>query len=412
MAEADVQLTIKRVERLRDPGRYSDGQGLYLQVVNALNRSWVFRYERAGRERFMGLGPVHTLNLAEARAKARKARQLLLEGIDPLDARADELRARVEAAQKRLTFREAAQAYNDAHERKWGNAKHRAQFLSSLKTYAFPVLGNMPVAEIDTPAVLRAIEPQWLTKTETLSRVRGRIEAVLDWAKVRGYRTGDNPATWKTIGKALPARSDIAKVEPHPALPYLELPAFMAALRQRDGVAARALEFLILTAARTGEVTGALWSEVDLDAKVWTVPAGRMKGGREHRVPLSGSAGALLLALYREDGNPHVFIGSAAGSGLSSQGMTQVLKRMNRTDISVHGFRSSFRDWAAEQTNFPREVPELALAHAVGDKTERAYQRGDLLKKRVALAEAWARYATSPPVARAGNVTPIRERVS
>jgi integrase len=404
-----VKLTVKRVERLRQPGRYGDGQGLYLQVTNADNRSWVFRYERRGVERAMGLGPAHTLSLHEARERARKARLLLLDGVDPLAARGDERRKRAEAAQKRLTFREAAQAYNDAHERKWTNAKHRAQFLSSLKAYAFPVLGNMPVAEIDTPAVLRAIEPHWLTKTETLSRVRGRIEAVLDWAKVRGYRTGDNPATWKTIGKALPARSEVAKVEHHPALPYLELPAFMAELRKREGVAASALEFLILTAARTGEVTGARWSEVDLDAKVWTVPAGRMKGGREHRVPLSGSADALLRALYREDANEHVFIGAQPGSGLSSQSMTQVLKRMGRTDVSVHGFRSSFRDWCGEQTNFPREVAEMALAHAVGDKTERAYQRGDLLKKRYALAEAWARYATSPPTERSGKVVPMRK---
>jgi integrase len=407
MAEADVKLTVKRVERLREPGRYADGGNLYLQVTNESNRSWVFRYERGGRERAMGLGPAHTLTLHEARERARKARQLLLDGIDPLAARGDERRMRAQAAQKRLTFREAAQAYNDAHERKWGNAKHRAQFLSTLKTYAFPVLANMPVSEIDTPAVLRALEPHWHTKTETLSRVRGRMEAVLDWATVRGYRSGDNPATWKTIGKALPARSEIAKVEHHPALPYLDLPAFMAELRKREGVAARALEFLILTAARTGEVTGARWSEVDLGENTWTVPAGRMKGGREHRVPLSGAAGALLRALHTEDGNPHVFIGSQPGSGLSSAGMTQVLRRMGRTDVSVHGFRSSFRDWAAETTNFPREVAELALAHAVGDKTERAYQRGDLLKKRYALAEAWARYATSPPTERSGKVVPM-----
>jgi integrase len=405
----NVKLTVKRVERLREPGRYADGGNLYLQVTNADNRSWVFRYERRGVERAMGLGPAHTLSLHEARERARQARLLLLDGVDPLAARVDERRKRAEAAQKRLTFREAAQAYNDAHERKWSNAKHRAQFLSSLKTYAFPVLANMPVAEIDTPAVLRAIEPHWLTKTETLSRVRGRIEAVLDWATVRGYRSGDNPATWKTIGKALPARSEIAKVEHHPALPYRELPAFMAELRKRDGVAARALEFLILTAARTGEVTGARWSEVDLDAKVWTVPAGRMKGGREHRVALSGAATALLRALYSEDGNEHVFIGSQPGSGLSSQGMPQVLHRMGRADVSVHGMRSTFRDWCGEQTNFPREVAELALAHTIGDKTERAYQRGDLLKKRYALAEAWARYATSLPTERSGKVVPMHK---
>jgi integrase len=410
MAEADVRLTVKRVERLKgSPGRYSDGQGLYLQVVNANNRSWVFRYERAGRERFMGLGPVHTLNLAEAREKARKARQLLLEGIDPLDARTDELRARAEAVKTRLTFQAAAQAYNDAHERKWGNPKHRAQFLSSLRTYAFPILGDMPVAAIDTPAVLRAIEPHWHSKTETMARVRGRIESVLDWATVRGYRSGDNPARWRGhLSEVLPARNEIAKVEHHPALDYRELPGFMSELRKREGMAARALELTILCAARTGEVIGALRSEIDLVEKVWTIPAGRMKGGREHRVPLSKAAFELLWALPTEDGNPFVFIGSQPRSGLSSQGMTQVLRRMGRTDVSVHGFRSSFRVWCAEQTNFPRELAELALAHNVGDKTERAYQRGDLLKKRFALAEAWGKYCTSSPVAQPGSkVVPL-----
>jgi integrase len=411
MAEADVRLTVKRVGRLKDPGRYSDGQGLYLQIVNASNRSWVFRYERAGRERFMGLGPVHTLDLQEARAKARKARQLLLEGIDPIDARTDERRARVEAAKKRLTFREAAQAYNDAHERKWGNARHRAQFLSSLRAYAFPVLGDMAVAAIDTPAVLRAIEPHWPSKTETMARVRGRIESVLDWAGVRGYRSGDNPARWRGhLSEVLPARNEIAKVEHHPALDYRELPQFMSELRKREGMAARALEFLILCAARTGETTGALWPEIRLTDKVWTIPADRMKGGREHRVPLSKPAIGLLRALPTEEGNAFVFIGSQPGSGLSSQGMTQVLRRMGRTDISVHGFRSTFRDWCAEQTNFPREIAELALAHNVAGKTERAYQRSDVLKKRLALTEMWGRYATSSPAT--GVVVPMRKGVS
>jgi integrase len=414
MAEADVRLTIKRVERLRDPGRYSDGRGLYLQVLNTNNRSWVFRYERAGRERFMGLGPVHTLNLHEAREKARKARQLLLEGVDPIDARTDERRARAAAAKKRLTFREAAQAYNDAHERKWGNPKHRAQFLATLKTFAFPVLGDMAVSEIDTPAVLRAIEPHWLSKTETMARVRGRIESVLDWATVRGYRSGDNPARWKGhLGEVLPARSEIAKPVHHPALNYRALPGFVSELRQREGIAARALEFTILTAARTGEVIGALWSEIGFTDKVWTIPAGRMKGGREHRVPLSKPALELLRKLPTEDGNGFVFVGSQPGSGLSSQGMAQVLHRMGRTDISVHGFRSTFRDWAAEQTNFPREIAELALAHNIAGATERAYQRSDVLKKRLALAEAWGRYATSTPAAPHGpKVVPIRKDMS
>jgi integrase len=411
MAEMDMGLTVKKVERLRKPGRYADGGNLYLQIINPANRSWVFRYERGGRERAMGLGPAHTLTLAEAREKARAQRKLLLDGVDPLDHRKAQHAALAAARAKTLTFAEATQRYFDQHERKWGNRKHRAQFMATLQTYAFPALGNLPVAEIDTPAVLRAIEPHWLTKTETMSRVRGRIESVLDWCTVRDYRGGDNPARWKGhLAEVLPARSQVARIEHHPALDYRELPAFMAELRERGGVAPRALEFTILTAARTGEVTGARWGEIDLDAKAWVIPPGRMKGGREHRVPLSAAAAALLRALPTETDNPFVFVGARPGSGLSSPAMAQVLLRMRRTDISVHGFRSTFRDWCAEQTNFSREVAEMALAHRVADKTERAYQRGDLLKKRFALAEAWSRYCAAPPTADGVVVVPLARR--
>jgi integrase len=291
---------------------------------------------------------------------------------------------------------------------------HREQWLSSVKTYAYPVLADLPVSEIDTPLVLKCIEPHWQTKAETLMRVRGRIEAVLDWCTVRGYRSGDNPARWKGhLAEVLPKRSLVAKVEHHPALPYRELPAFLVKLRQREGIAARALEFTILTAARTGEALGAQWSEFDLAHRMWTVPAGRMKAGAEHRVALSERAIALLRELPTEANkanNDFVFIGPRPGNGLSSTVMTQLLKRMGRTDISVHGFRSTFRDWAAEQTNFPREVCELALAHKVGDKVERAYQRGDLLRKRFLLAEAWSKYCSSPPVEAKGKVLTMRGR--
>jgi integrase len=404
-------LTQRKIERAK-AGRYSDGHGLYLIVHNANNKSFAFRWERDGRERWMGLGAVHTINLKQARAKAREARLLLLEGVDPLDHRR-EAHAKLKAAKaKQITFAAAAQKYFDQHEAKWRNRKHAAQFLSTLKTYAFPALGDLAVAEIDTPAVLRALEPHWLDKTETMNRTRGRIESVLDWCTVRGYRSGDNPARWKGhLGEVLPPRSQVAKVEHHPALPYRELPAFMAALSQREGTAARALEFLILTAARTGEVLGAKSDEIDPTNKMWTVPAGRMKGGEEHRVALSQRTIELLRDLPTEDGNDFVFNGSRPGTGLAQQGMTQVLRRMGRTDISVHGFRSTFRDWAAEQTNFPREVCELALAHKVGDKVERAYQRGDLLRKRFLLAEAWAKYCSSPPAAKA-TVVPMHTRGS
>jgi len=390
-----MTLTVRRVERTVKPGRYGDGGGLWLQVVNPRNRSWLFRWERDGRDHTMGLGPVHTVSLELAREKARACRLLLLDGVDPREHRDAERAARAAAKAKALIFKEAAAAYHAQHERKWRNRKHAAQFLSTLKTYAYPVLGNMAVADIDTSAVLRAIEPHWLTKTETISRLRGRIEAVLDWATVRGYRSGDNPARWKGhLSEVLPGRGQIAKPVHHAALPWRDVPGFMAELRQREGTAARALEFGILAAARTGEVIGAQWGEIHGD--IWTIPAGRMKGGREHRAALSARAVELLRSLPTEKGNPHVFIGPRAGRGLSNMALTAVLRRMGRREITVHGFRSSFRDWAGETTNFANHVVEMALAHVVGDKVEAAYRRGDLLAKRRALAEAWAKYCMSP----------------
>ena len=256
-------------------------------------------------------------------------------------------------------------------------------------------IGKLSVADIDTGQVLRVLEPIWQEKTETANRVRGRIESVLDWATVRGYRTGTNPARWRGhLGEVLPAPSQITKIEHHPALPYADLPEFMSALSEREGVAARALEFTILTAARTGEAIGAQWSEIDVDAKVWTVPAGRMKASKEHRVPLSDRAVEILQALPREKGNPFVFIGPRA-NGLSNMAMASVLKRMERTDITVHGFRSSFRDWAAERTNYANHVVEQALAHVIGNKVEAAYRRGDLFDRRQRLMDDWARFCTT-----------------
>jgi integrase len=353
----------------------------------------------------LGLGPLHTVTLAEARQRAKAARLQLLDGIDPVEDRKAKKLERVLASARTMTFSECAAAYFAQHESKWKNAKHAAQFVSTLKQYAGPI-NSLPVASIDTGLVLKCVEPHWATKTETMSRVRGRIEAVLDWATVRGYRNGDNPARWKGhLDQVLPSRSSIAKVEHHAALPYRELPGFMQELRTREGVAARAVEFTILTAARTGEVIGAQWDEIDPTTATWKIPAGRMKGSREHRVPLSARAVELLGELYREDGNDHVFLGSRKG-GLSNMGLAAVLKRMDRHDITVHGFRSTFRDWAAEQTNTANFVVEAALAHIVADKVEAAYRRGDLFEKRCKLMEAWARYC-SRPVAE-GAVVPLR----
>jgi Arm DNA-binding domain/Phage integrase family len=280
-----MKLTAKRVARLlKKPGRHPDGDNLYLRVSSPGNASWLLRYERDGRERMLGLGPLHTVTLAEARSRAKAARQLLLDGIDPIDEKRAQKAQRALEAAKSITFAEAAQTYYDQYERKWKNRKHAAQYMSTLKTYVFAKIGNLPVSAIDTGLVLKCIEPIWQDKTETASRVRGRIESVLDWAKVRGYRAGENPARWKGhLAEVLPARSDIAKPNHHPALPYREIGAFMTELRTHNAVSAAALEFTALTAARTNEVIGAKWDEINLKEKVWTVPAGRMKGGRQHR---------------------------------------------------------------------------------------------------------------------------------
>jgi integrase len=417
-----LALSAKRIARLRRrPGRHGDGHGLYLQVTAAGVASWLFRWERRGadgkrRERCMGLGPLHTVSLEEARTAARQARQQLLNGIDPLFSKHEARAAQAVAAALHCTFAQAAQSYFDQHQNTWRNPKHVKQFISTLQQYAFPMLGALPVAAIDTGLVLRVLEQKvpegrgypagrfFEARPKTADRVRGRIERVLDWATVRGHRNGDNPARKLLIGKALPKTAAIAKPQHHPALPYDELPAFMAALAQRQGTAARALEFCILTAARTGEVIGATWDEIDLPNKLWTVPADRIKGGKEHKVPLSAPALALLTALPREQGNPFVFIGPRRG--LSDMALFAVLQRMGRDSITVHGFRSTFRDWAAERTNYPNHVAEMALAHVVGNAVERAYRRGELLSKRERLMADWARYCMQPPVR--GTVTPLR----
>lgn len=404
-----MPLTAKRVEKLKSkPGRHRDQHGLYLQVISRTNISWVLRFQRNGRERWHGLGPLHTFGLAEARERARKARQQIFDGNDPIEAKAAARAAKALADAKLLTFEAAANQYFAQHEAKWRSARHRQQFINSLRRYAFPIIGKLPVAAIDVGLVLKTVEPIWPDIPETANRVRSRIEMILDWSKVRGYRTGDNPAKWELIGKVLPARSAVAKTMHHPALPYADAATFVAALRRRDGIAARALEFTILTAARTGETIGAVWDEIDLDAKMWTIPAGRIKGGREHRVPLSDRAVEILRALPTEKDNQHVFVGSQTGGGLSSAAFGATLRRMGRNDITVHGFRSTFSDWAHERSAFPNHVIELSLAHAVGNAVERAYRRGDLLDKRRQLMDAWARFIAMPPVVTGDNVIAVR----
>ena len=392
------------------PGVYGDGGGLYLRVRDGERRTWLFRYKLHGKARWMGLGALTDVSLAEAREAAMAARKLVRQSVDPIEAR--RARRAEQAAKAGLnTFQEVAEAYIAAHEASWKNAKHRQQWRNTLDAYAFPILGKLSVAAISTGEIMRVLEPIWREKPETASRVRGRIEAVLDYATARGWRTGENPARWRGhLANLLPSRAKLARVEHHAALPWREMGAFMEALGKQEGVAALALRFAILTAARTGEVIGARWGEIDLANAVWTVPAERMKAKREHRVPLSGAALDVLRALAKlgTEADRFVFPGGKAGKALSNMAMAMLLERMGRDDLTVHGFRSTFRVWCAEATNTPRELAEAALAHTLKDKVEAAYQRGDLMEKRRRLMAEWAAFCAKPALV--GAVVPIRAR--
>ncbi|PIW28509.1 MAG: integrase [Rhodospirillales bacterium CG15_BIG_FIL_POST_REV_8_21_14_020_66_15] len=391
MAREIGKLSAVAVRNQSKPGLHGDGGGLYLQVTKAGVKTWIYRFMLSGRRRDMGLGPLHTVGLAEAREEARRCRQLVRQGIDPIeDRKTTKLAAKAEAL-KALTFKECAKAYIKAHEAGWKNDKHIAQWASTLTTYVYPTIGALSVDAIDTGLIMKVLEPIWTTKTETASRVRGRMEAILDWATVRKHRTGENPARWKGhLDHLLPARGKVQKAGHHSALPYDKVGAFLKALRAQEGIAPRALEFAILTAARTGEVIGATWQEIDMEKGLWTIPAERMKADKEHRVPLSEPALEILKDMQEVRDGDYVFPGGKPRRPLSNMALLVTLRRMQRTDITVHGFRSTFRDWAAEQTNFSREVAEMALAHTVGDKVEAAYRRGDMFEKRVSLMEAWA----------------------
>ncbi|MEJ7807079.1 MAG: integrase arm-type DNA-binding domain-containing protein [Telluria sp.] len=391
------KLTAVAILRLKEPGYYGDGGGLVLQVSLSGAKSWLFRYSRAGKKHEMGLGSLGTVDLAGARDKAKRCRAQLLEGQDPLDGRRT---AKTNAALERgrqMTFDQCAAAYIDAHRSSWKNAKHAEQWENTLATYAGPLIGALPVATVDTDLIVKVLSPIWKTKTETATRLRGRIESILGWATVSKFRQGDNPARWRGhLENLLATPSKIAKVRNHPALPWREMSEFMKVLRVAEGVGARAVEFAILTACRSGEVRGAVWSEVDLDNKLWTIPAERMKAGKEHRVPLSTAAVSLLLSLIVN--GEFVFPGVRTKSYLSDMSLTAVLRRMGRGDITVHGFRSTFRDWCSEApgNTFSREICEHALAHSLPDKVEAAYRRGDLLDKRVLLMQAWADFCLPP----------------
>jgi integrase len=388
---------------------YNDSGGLYFRVARGGSKGWIFRYALGGRTHDMGLGSVDTFSLKQARERARQCRELCYEGIDPIERRRARRREVQLEAARVMTFRQCAEAYIAAHEASWRNRKHAAQWPNTMARYVYPVFGRLSVQAIDTGLVLKVIEPIWTAKTETASRVRGRIEAVLDWAAARGYRQGENPARWRGhLENLLPRKSRVAPVEHHRALPYAQIDTFTRELRAQKGIAARALEFVILTVARTGEAIGATWAEIDFAKRVWTVPAERMKAGKPHRVALSEAAFAIVRAMHEVRCGKFVFPGAKFDRPLSATSLHMLLRRVGHDELTVHGFRSSFADWAADCTVFPEEVREMALAHAVGDKVEAAYRRGDLFEKRRQLGQAWAEYCSGPSPERGSEVVPVR----
>jgi integrase len=412
------RLTAREVAHAKPPAdrralMLPDGGNLYLQVTrdrthpDRIHRSWVFRYELDGRRHDLGIGPApDPVDLAGARERAKALRLQLLDGIDPLAARQQVTRDRLAqraTAERAITFRECAKRCIASHEDGWTNAKHRAQWTQSLEQYAHPTLGDLAVDDITTAHVVKTLEPIWRTVPVTASRVRARIERVLAWAAVRGFRSGDsNPARWRGhLAELFPGKGKVRTVEHFAAMPFADVPGFIGELRQRDSLSARALEFLILTAARSGEITGATWHEVDLTTKTWTIPARRMKAKKEHRVPLSDRAVAILSALPRKDA--HIF-------PIERHALLDLLQQM-RSGPTVHGFRSSFRDWCAERTNVANHVVEAALAHAIGNKVEAAYRRTDLFEKRRRLMADWAAWCARP-VPTGATVVPLAKAAS
>lgn len=390
------KLTAIQAAKLNKPGRHSDGGGLYLSIDESGRRRWVFMYTRAGKRVELGLGGRRDLTLADARAEAATFRAMLAAGTDPKTERVKD-----DTVQ---TFGACADAYVEAMQPSWRNDKHAAQWKMTLTKYAAPIR-ERPVNDITTQDILDVLQPLWTRTPETAERLRGRIENVLDAAKAKGLRSGENPARWRGhLNQLLPKRQRLARGH-HAALPYDLMPEFMANLRTRSAVAARALELLILTCARSGEVLGATWDEIDLQKEIWTIPANRMKAGREHRIPLSGRAMKIVAERLEAGSIGHVFPGATSASPLSSMAMAMLLRRM-KSDVTVHGFRSTFRDWASETTTFSHEVCEMALAHTIANKAEAAYRRGDLFDKRRKLMEAWAGYCS---IAKSGKVLTFRQ---
>ena len=422
MARSINKLSALTINQKNEPGYYLDGAGLYLQVSKSSTKSWVFKYTLDNRSREMGLGSLLTVSLAEARDAARQARLQLIQHQDPITMRDAAIKARQFENAKRITFDECSKQYINTHRDGWKNAKHAEQWTNSLTTYCSPIMGSIYAADIDTGLVLKCLEPIWTTKTETATRIRGRVEKILDWARTRGYRSGENPARWKGhLEFSLAAPNAIAEVEHHPALPYKQIAAFIKDMAAREGVSARALEFGILTATRSGDIRGATWGEIDFDDKVWSIPVERMKKVKSplqkveifHCVPLVDRAIEILEQRRTEAGkikHDGVVFANAKNGQLSDATLKAVIERMNKRkdgpiwidpycggrQVTPHGMRAAFSTWAAECTNHTREIREKALAHVIGDETERAYQRGDLLEKRRLLMNDWANYCAKP----------------
>lgn len=406
MAHQIGKLSAVAVSKKKKPGLYGDGDGLSLQIAKGGSKSWIYRFMLNGKARSMGLGSANTYSLSEAREMAIECRKLSRAGIDPIEDKGKGRALAALEAAKAITFQHAAEKYIETHKIGWRSPKHAEQWSATLNTYAYPIIGSVSVQTIDVALVMRIIEPIWATKTETASRVRGRIENVLDWATAHGYRAGDNPARWRGhMDKMLPERAKVRKVQHYPALPYTDIGEFMSELKKHDGTASKALEFLILTVCRTNEVLKSVPHEFNLEDNLWTIPGERMKASRNHRIPLSAPAKAIVEEFKTAE--TYIFPGGKSGKPLSNNALLALLKRMGRSDITVHGFRSTFRDWAAEQTNYAREVAEMALAHAIEDKTEAAYRRGDLFEKRQRLMDDWAKYCAKPKAS--GKVVPIRK---
>jgi integrase len=383
MGRTSKRLSALDVKAKSEPGRYADGDGLYLNVAAGKSKSWVFLWMKNGKRREMGLGSYPTISLVAARQRADECRRQVAEGLDPITERK-------KAAP--VTFGEAADQFLASMSSSFRNEKHRDQWKMTLGDAYCAKLRKQSISAVDTEDVLQVLTPIWQTKAETASRIRGRIERVLDYATVKGWRTGENPARWRGhLKNALPARQKLARGH-HAAMPYAQVPAYVKRLQSAEAMAARGLEFLILTASRSGEVMGAQWPEFDLEKAIWTVPAERMKAGKEHRVPLSPGAVTIIKALKDAKVNDYVFPGEKKDRPLSPMAFAMLMRRMKFGQYTAHGFRSAFRDWAGDETSFPRELAEAALAHRVGDETERAYRRSDALDRRRKLMEAWTDY--------------------